>query len=72
MFTKKYTWANKDTLNTYIQGNYVKKNGTVLCKISTDQKVGIKQKLEAELMSHVEKLKGTSMVRATPKKRASK
>lgn len=49
-----------------------KKNGTVLCKISTDQKVGIKQKLEAELMSHVEKLKETSMVRATPKKRASK
>lgn len=41
-------------------------------KISTDIKDHIKYKLEAELMSHMEKLKGMSMISANNKKIANK
>lgn len=41
-------------------------------KISTDLKDRIKEKLEAELRSHMEKLKGTSMISATHEKIANK
>lgn len=50
----------------------LKKPAVFPVTISTDLKHGTNDKLEAELMSHIEKLSGTSMVSATHKKIANK